>query len=609
MQWPMRMDTPGQQPQMCLFAPYQGPQNWGQQNWGPPNWGQQNWGQYFTSVDNPQTNIFRPQTLREVPTDDIFRELWFRTTMRPENCLFVMPSGTNPVLERPGPLPQHDMRRSQPQVRADDPQNHDLVERMSPARIVHNGYIYKRTHGVNSNGLVGYGCWRRASGCKARLHFHISNHTIEVLNENRHSEACQYTHYQDTADQKRRVSEMRDFVSSLLLSDQFITPRQIYDRIITENFRNQSAGRKAVLISMNQIEYWMREFRGQHNPGLEREVPDPMRIGGKRVWVRSDDRTGIILFMSDLNENFLNEAQIWQIDATFKSCPKDFLQCLNIMGVNLCNRTYLPIAHILMKRRDSGAYRHAIGRFLGEIQHISHLPVKYILIDFEKALSNGIEQLLDNWQLRDKIEIKGCLFHYAQALYGKFRQLYRKADPQRLVILKMFLAFPYLRTGMWQELLMVAKSRNTGCEEFVHYFEKQWAQNSAMWTVPADVNVTTNCALEGFHGNLKHYFQFAHPSTEKLSQLLLEVDTVCYYRLKSDIELGSLKTETELTIDKIRQNLPVLYDKWRTLLCNLPERVIYAQTRPLPVVDGGIISLMPKEETHRLIKESLGLIT
>ena len=157
--------------------------------------------------------------------------------------------------------------------------------------------------------------------------------------------------------------------------------------------------------------------------------------------------------MSDLNETFLSQAHIWQIDATFKCCPVDFLQCLNIMGVNLRDRTHLPIAHILMKKRDSGAYHDAISRFLTQIKGVAHLPVKYILIDFEKALSSGITQVLENWRLNDRIEVKGCLFHYVQALYRKFKQLYGKADSSKFTILKMFLAFPYLGIlATWEQV-------------------------------------------------------------------------------------------------------------------------------------------------------------
>ena len=93
----------------------------------------------------------------------------------------------------------------------------------------------------------------------------------------------------------------------------------------------------------------MFDIRSQRESGLPNEMADPF-FGGRMIkWVRSDDRTGFILFMLELNQQFLEQATVWQLDGTFKCAPRSFAQCLNIMGVNMIRKTYVPAAHILME--------------------------------------------------------------------------------------------------------------------------------------------------------------------------------------------------------------------------------------------------------------------
>ena len=137
----------------------------------------------------------------------------------------------------------------------------------------------------------------------------------------------------------------------------------------------------------------------------------------------SDDRTGLTSFMSELNQQFLEQATVWQIDGTFKCAPQSFAQCLNIMRLNMIRKTYVPVAHILMKARDHESYSIAIGRFMEQLRNVKELPVHSIIIDFEKALHTGIENALRLHGLDGKIRVRGCLFHCARAIYRRFKRL------------------------------------------------------------------------------------------------------------------------------------------------------------------------------------------
>ena len=83
---------------------------------------------------------------------------------------------------------------------------------------------------------------------------------------------------------------------------------------------------------------------------------------------------------------------------------------------------------------------------------------------------------------------------------------------------------------------------------------------SALWLYDFDTVVTTNCALEGFHGNFGHVLNHGHPSTVALSQALFEMDVSCYHRV---VDNGGIHVNThyEKASYQIRMKQPIFEAK------------------------------------------------
>lgn len=109
------------------------------------------------------------------------------------------------------------------------------------------------------------------------------------------------------------------------------------------------------------------------------------------------------------------------IDGTFRMSSKGYSQIKNVMGANTLKNTYLTVAHILINCKKEEDYTLALKNLLNQIvTEIPHLRIQMVISDFEKALLNGIQNALNefniNEQLKRNIKIQGCLFHYAQCL-------------------------------------------------------------------------------------------------------------------------------------------------------------------------------------------------
>lgn len=119
------------------------------------------------------------------------------------------------------------------------------------------------------------------------------------------------------------------------------------------------------------------------------------------------------------------------IDGTFRKSSKGYCQIKNVMGANTLKNTYLTVAHILINGKKEEDYTLALKNLLNQIvTEIPHLRIQMVISDFEKALLNGIQNALNefniNEQLKRNIKIQGCLFHYAQCLIKTFSKYYNK---------------------------------------------------------------------------------------------------------------------------------------------------------------------------------------
>lgn len=157
----------------------------------------------------------------------------------------------------------------------------------------------------------------------------------------------------------------------------------------------------------------------------------------KHIWARlHDEINGILIFMTDIHEEYFLNADIWLIDGTFRTSPRKYAQVLNVMGCNLLSNTYLTIGHILLKSKKENDYKNGLSLFLSQVVNsLSNLRVRFIITDFEKGLINAIIGTINNFHLNEElkrnINIQGCLFHFSQCLIKTFTKYYSKKKSQK----------------------------------------------------------------------------------------------------------------------------------------------------------------------------------
>ena len=90
--------------------------------------------------------------------------------------------------------------------------------------------------------------------------------------------------------------------------------------------------------TISQIENWLKDLTNISNGKYShlKFMKDDLNPNESRLWCRlNDEVNNIMLFMTDLHEDILIDSDVWLIDGTFKTSPRNFNQVLNIMAVNI----------------------------------------------------------------------------------------------------------------------------------------------------------------------------------------------------------------------------------------------------------------------------------
>ena len=123
----------------------------------------------------------------------------------------------------------------------------------------------------------------------------------------------------------------------------------------------------------------------------------------------SVDTAPHIIMMSPRQKDLLSLATTWFVDGTFRLVKAPFMQLFVIQAFvtnDECSKN-IPLAFVLMSRRTMVDYVEVLNRICHSLPSIS---VQVITLDYERAAWNAIKQVIPD------VQIKGCLFHYAQVL-------------------------------------------------------------------------------------------------------------------------------------------------------------------------------------------------
>ena len=127
-----------------------------------------------------------------------------------------------------------------------------------------------------------------------------------------------------------------------------------------------------------------------------------------------DDK--IIIFSTDANIRYLSEADKIYVDGTFQTCPRLFYQIITVHA--FINRKQFPLVYCLLPGKSRAIYQQTMEIIEHKAKELGlELHPDEVLTDFELATIKEIELAFPT------TEVKGCFFHFAQALNRKISTL------------------------------------------------------------------------------------------------------------------------------------------------------------------------------------------
>ena len=128
----------------------------------------------------------------------------------------------------------------------------------------------------------------------------------------------------------------------------------------------------------------------------------------------------------------LASSSIWNCDGTFKSAPNFFFQNYVVHGFYM-DKVHLPSAFGCLTSKNFEMYSTFINSFQDEADNLDlKLNPKLIMVDFEKAAIKAFRRAFPS------VRIKGCLFHFTNAIFKKvvdlgFKVIYKENKDLRIL--------------------------------------------------------------------------------------------------------------------------------------------------------------------------------
>lgn len=249
----------------------------------------------------------------------------------------------------------------------------------------------------------------------------------------------------------------------------------------------------------------------------------------------------IIIFASGGGQLLTQSNEIF-MDGTFKSCCSlfDQLYTIHVDLASDANTTcVVPAIYALLPNRKEVTYRRF---FILLRERISTFNPKKVHIDFEQAAINALQDVFP------EIIIKGCNFHFNQAIWRKVQELglvtYYKERKEVRDHIRMCAALAHLPeehiSDGWLHIMENAPNLEA-LDKFNDYFVEQWLENVWIWVCYNERHRTTN-SVEGWHNRLNKRVGKVHPNIFELMIVLLE--EIHYYDViqqRCDIYLSTPK--------------------------------------------------------------------
>ena len=335
-----------------------------------------------------------------------------------------------------------------------------------------------------------------------------------------------------------------------------------------DNLKNNN-----IILKRNQIKYLLQKYREIKFPSDEKYLKN---ISDIVITFDNANSNMINMPMCYTYKNFLNvenknklekfivittqfQMNLWEqctqtfIDGTFKSCPKEFYQVLNIAGFFPNLNSIVPLFMIPCTGKSELLYNEIfieLKRIYNLTGHKIENTPKYIMIDFEKSLQNSIKKNFEN-----KL-INGCFFHFVKLLWNKaksFGLCTKNKIKNTKILVFIFKLFPFIAIdericifNKLEEYYGEDENRNN-YKKYTNYYKKHWLNNKYINFIDLDNNEylqRTNNYIESYHHNLNMNLEVYHPKFSYLNEKYKIYLIKIYNKIKeSFVNKINIKTE------------------------------------------------------------------
>jgi len=259
-------------------------------------------------------------------------------------------------------------------------------------------------------------------------------------------------------------------------------------------------------------------------------------------WISTSDGRPFLLFEDGQDEKMLvfatqeqlsvlQEADIIYMDGTFSSCPSLWNQLYIIHTTS--GSTMFPLVYALLPDRRMTTYLRFFNELKIKVQEKLNQPLSpsTVQVDFEMAAIRSVQEAFPD------AEIKGCFFHFTQAVWRKVQELglsvLYKDDEFTRQWIRRAAGLPLLPIGDVQDTWLDAMNSSPdvlNAEAFNDYMVINWVDDDArfplpMWNHNSTIGTRTNNNLEGFHHRLNNSLSHRHPNIFRFIETIKKVES------------------------------------------------------------------------------------
>ena len=281
-----------------------------------------------------------------------------------------------------------------------------------------------------------------------------------------------------------------------------------------------------------------------------------------------------IIFTSSFQIKLLPKCTQIFIDGTFKCCPKEYYQIVNISGFLPDINGLMPIFMIPLTGKSEFLYNEILKEVKNIIENssvkIENIPNRFML-DFEVALQKSVKKNFQN------SIIDGCYFHYTKLLWEKAKKLSlctKKDIKYTKIVIFILKLMPYLpeneKLDLFKNLEDFFGKNEEKYNKLFKYYEKKWLNNDYLNyadLTELEYSNRTNNYLESFHHLLNQTLKVYHPKLSYLIEKYKKFLINTYNKIKESIvNINENKIEKFSIINDIYKFIDQYNEKYKTTI-------------------------------------------